>query len=495
MGPDTFGDRSIEDRKARARRTKVFWRRKSGVGVLGNLLGCFEILVIREAIVELAVVGRVVAADLRARFVNSTTVIVLQMPTHGMHQQVPRIVINKDRCLFVKQVPSDIFEISKIIGSADRQRKIPAALGGAVVAKIFARRHIFTFEFILGESVHWPCREPKSDERSHSTTATRFITSYNFVSRSRFNIASPDAQVSIHGFSQLISYLLPCLSLLAPLVVCAMAIHWFERIIQNRLSTRFGWNSVLWTGWLGTPIHESSHVLMCPVFRHRVDEVAFFEPDRQSGRLGYVRHSFHQGNWFEEMGNLFIGVAPLIGGSLVLLTLLTLFYPDAANAAWTATSATDNHLSAPLEIDTGSVNDSSASPSRVWHQLWLRTSAMVSQLMNVDNWTQPRWWVFLYLVLCVGSHMAPSKSDYQGALKGSLITAAVFIAALVILTMLQVDAESFADGIAAVGAPLISVLALAMVLCGISTLLVVLLTSLIPARNRSAASRADRLNR
>ena len=100
-----------------------------------------------------------------------------------------------------------------------------------------------------------------------------------------------------------------------------MVIHWFEQIIQRRLSTRFGWNSVLWTGWLGTPIHESSHLLMCPVFRHRIDEVAFFEPDRKSGRLGYVRHSFHQGNWFEEMGNLFIGIAPLMGGSLVLLIL------------------------------------------------------------------------------------------------------------------------------------------------------------------------------
>jgi len=88
--------------------------------------------------------------------------------------------------------------------------------------------------------------------------------------------------------------------------------------------------------------------------------------------------------------------------------------------------------------------------------------------------------------------MAPSKSDYQGALKGTLITAAMFLATLAILATLQVDAQAFANGIAAVGAPLISVLALAMVLCGIATLLVVMLTSLIPARNRSALSRDDR---
>ena len=90
--------------------------------------------------------------------------------------------------------------------------------------------------------------------------------------------------------------------------------------------------------------------------------------------------------------------------------------------------------------------------------------------------------------------MAPSKSDYQGALKGALITAGVFIAALAILAGLQVNAESFANGVTAVGAPLISVLALAMVLCGIATLLVVMLTGLIPTRNRSASSRDDRSN-
>jgi hypothetical protein len=281
----------------------------------------------------------------------------------------------------------------------------------------------------------------------------------------------------------LIPYLLPCLYLLAPLVVCAMAIHWFERIIQHRLSTRFGWNSVLWTGWLGTPIHESSHLLMCPVFRHRVDEVAFFEPDRKSGRLGYVRHSFHQGNWFEEMGNLFIGVAPLLGGSLVLLTLLFVFYPDAANAAWTATSLSETSAANPVDAQAATANDFASSAGGIWEQLWLRTKAMVSQLLSLADWGGARWWIFLYLVLCVGSHMAPSKSDYQGSLKGALISAAIFAGLIALLAFLQIDAKLFSDTVLAVGAPLISILALAVVLCGISTLLVVVLTSLIPTKS------------
>lgn len=293
----------------------------------------------------------------------------------------------------------------------------------------------------------------------------------------------------------MIPYLLPCLYLLVPLVVCALAIHWFERIIQRRLSTRFGWSSVLWTGWLGTPIHESSHLLMCPVFRHRIDEVAFFEPDRKSGRLGYVRHSFHQGNWFEEMGNLFIGIAPLIGGSLVLLALLFVFYPDAANAAWMATAVPENLPTIPVDGQAAAASDALSSSNGIWEQLWLRTTGMLSSLLTLANWTGPRWWIFLYLVLCVGSHMAPSKSDYQGSLKGALITAGIFIGLIALLYAIQFDVKVFADLVLAVSAPLISILALAVALCGISTSLIVALTSLIPMKTGPPASHSDPINR
>ena len=40
------------------------------------------------------------------------------------------------------------------------------------------------------------------------------------------------------------------LAILAPFLVFAIIIHWLERAIQLRLSERFGWSAVMWTGWL-----------------------------------------------------------------------------------------------------------------------------------------------------------------------------------------------------------------------------------------------------
>ena len=157
------------------------------------------------------------------------------------------------------------------------------------------------------------------------------------MSRTCLNVITFADSQPLRGFLEIISqtfWLL--LVLVAPFVVFTLLIHFLERLIQMRLASRFGWKSVLWTGWLGTPIHELSHAILCKVFRHKILEMELFEPDVRSGRLGFVRHSWNTGNWFEEVGNFFIGLAPLVGGSMALGGLLWFFYPDAVSNIFSA---------------------------------------------------------------------------------------------------------------------------------------------------------------
>lgn len=252
---------------------------------------------------------------------------------------------------------------------------------------------------------------------------------------------------------------------LAPFVGFALIIHWIERVTQKRLAERFGWKSVLWTGWLGTPIHELSHAAMCWVFKHEIDDIALFEPDRDSGRLGYVRHSFQTGNWFQELGNLFIGIAPLLGGSIALGGLVWLFFPDSAHAAIEASGSSE-----------GSLLD----------QTIAMFVAMCRGVFAVENFGTLRFWAFIYLVTCVGSHMAPSPSDYQGASRGVYIFGAMLLGAVLVLVLLGVDASQLGDMMLATMGPLFSVLGLAIVLCCVASILVHLVTMLFPKRFRVA---------
>jgi len=255
------------------------------------------------------------------------------------------------------------------------------------------------------------------------------------------------------------------LILLAPFVAFAVVIHWFEYLTQRRMSERLGWKSVLWTGWLGTPVHELSHVFMCRVFGHRIDDVALFEPDRDSGRLGYVKHSFEAGNWFQEMGNLFIGIAPLMGGSAVLAILLWLFYPEAAANAAESTRLTGG--------------DSSLL------QVWDSVVAVVTEIVTLSNLATVRFWTFVYLVLCVGSHMAPSRCDYQGASRGVIWVAGILLVSVFLLACVGVNSQQMINGMIGIMGPLFAVLGLAILLCGLTTTLVFSLTALMPIRSHS----------
>lgn len=197
------------------------------------------------------------------------------------------------------------------------------------------------------------------------------------------------------------------LYLLVPFLVVGLGLHGLERIVQRSLARHFGWGSVLWTGWLGTPIHELSHAAFCLLFAHRIEEMAVFRPDRESGRMGYVRHSWNPANPWAVVGNFFIGVAPLIGGVLALYFLLWLFFPEAAARA---VEGSDVMGAVSRGEFVGAVDG-----------FLSLVSSVLATVFDAPNLLRWQFWVFLYLILCVGSHLAPSPTDYRGAGRGAAV--------------------------------------------------------------------------
>ena len=248
--------------------------------------------------------------------------------------------------------------------------------------------------------------------------------------------------------------------LVLPIALFALVIHGLEHFMQSRLARRFGWRSVLWTAWLGTPIHEFSHVVMCWIFRHRIEEVRLFDPDVNAGRLGFVRHSFHRGNWFEEFGNVWIGTAPLLGGSLFLIGLSLLFYPSAV------TTAIESAMGLTVE-----------SPWTLVSQLGTSAGTSLLNIVTLENLVTARFWCYVYLVLCVGCHMAPSWSDYQGAARGALVCCGLAILVTLAIGLSGVSGYQIAVGCLPYLAPLWSVAILAIGVCSIAAAGVFALTT------------------
>lgn len=241
---------------------------------------------------------------------------------------------------------------------------------------------------------------------------------------------------------------------IVPVALFAWIIHLLERLIQTRLARRFGWNSVLWTGWLGTPVHELSHAVMCVLFGHRIVDMALFEPDKVDGRLGYVTHVWTRGNLYQEIGGFFIGIAPLIGGTLAMTGMLLVFYPD---AGFSALAVTDPD--APF-----------------WGCVQQILSNLFAGLFSGAQLASFKLWIFLYLLLCIGTHMGPSEQDYRGAVRGGIMVFAVL--ALVCFGLVLTGVSTVRPVLVVALAPLVALMLATTLLCTVAGLGVGLLTAL-----------------
>jgi len=262
------------------------------------------------------------------------------------------------------------------------------------------------------------------------------------------------------------------LLLVAPLILFTILLHVCERIVQGNLIRRFGWGGVLWTAWLGTPIHELSHAAMAVLWGRKIDKLVLFEPDPKEGRLGYVRYSYRPNSKIDQIGNFFISTAPLLGGGLVLYGLLWVLFPSAAREAFASET-----------VASALVNDGGGSAVQEFGQLALRVGREIVTLDSLKSW---RLYLFVYLVLAVGCHMAPSPVDYRGATTGGWLVAGFIVGGLLLFNFIHHWAGGEPGWLLTkaipIVVPLLVVLGLGVILCMTVSLLVVGLVQFAPLR-------------
>jgi len=140
------------------------------------------------------------------------------------------------------------------------------------------------------------------------------------------------------------------------------------------------------TGWIGIPVHEMGHAVFCFIFRHKITEAKFFSPEKD-GTMGYVRHEYNPKSTYQKIGNFFIGIAPMLFGTLTIYALLGILLPQ--------------YL--PQEL-SGSI---------------MRTDwEIFKNFFSFENFGNWKFWVFIYLSFGIASHMKLSAQDFKGATGG-----------------------------------------------------------------------------
>lgn len=88
-------------------------------------------------------------------------------------------------------------------------------------------------------------------------------------------------------------------------------------------------------GGLGVIIHELSHLVVAIIFGHHIQQVRLLripnshDPHDQS--LGFVNHTWNDDSLYQKIGNVFIGIAPVIGCALAMVWGTRILVPSFYN--------------------------------------------------------------------------------------------------------------------------------------------------------------------
>ena len=183
---------------------------------------------------------------------------------------------------------------------------------------------------------------------------------------------------------------------LGVILACGLAVEVCYRLfclLLGRRAGRFFWFA---TSWLGTPLHELGHAVMCLLFAHRIERIRLF-PSRRGDAM--VEHSYNRKNPYATFGNLWIGLGPVFSGLAVIVAVLYWVCPVSMQ-------------------EFGALVRSLLEGEPIWREVLLEIGCIIHGLFLEE--TRPLWVRLLsaFVLLSVSLHVRVSTSDILGMLKG-----------------------------------------------------------------------------
>ncbi len=238
------------------------------------------------------------------------------------------------------------------------------------------------------------------------------------------------------GFSSLLSYLghvlvntgLQVGILFAPLLVMALLMNLISGILTNIGVRIFGYHGFVYVfKWLGTSIHELGHAFFAILFGHRIKRIRLFDPKATGGSFGFVEHTWKKGNIYQETGNFFIGIGPVLFGSAALTGSAFLIFRFGLNDV----------NSVPV---TPEIFSSSAALKSFGQGMMAGLTDLLRLILSGPGSNWPKILLFSYLLLSIGGSVALSPSDIRGAGAGFFF----FLGALILFNLSTLWIGNFA---------------------------------------------------
>ena len=204
-------------------------------------------------------------------------------------------------------------------------------------------------------------------------------------------------------------------------------INLFKNQTISNLHKSLGSTAILATGFIGTPIHEIGHALMCIIFGHKINAIKLCSFNSKNNVLGYVNHSYSKNNLYQRIGLLFIALGPLFSGVVTIILLLKFLLPSSYDIFINHQFNTAFNFSFEYILSLISFGKD-----------------IIFSIFDVDNFKEIKFWIFLIISASISIHMSLSKKDLEGFWRG-LIALSLFIIIInsLITLVLNIPTKSF----------------------------------------------------
>jgi len=198
------------------------------------------------------------------------------------------------------------------------------------------------------------------------------------------------------------------INLFLPLFIQILVLYFLSRLVDKLVLRRLGRGWYLATMWPGVMIHEFSHFVGCLITFTKVYRVHLFHPSGDS--LGFVEHARTR----NPVKNIIISMAPLFGVTAVIWLLTKFLFPELYVSL-------SNNISAALSDFTTFQNFFNFTKD-YFSQYWIYIKDLISSF-DLGSWPT---YLFIYLMLSLSSHAAPSKEDLKHTYAGMVGLIVIF---------------------------------------------------------------------
>ncbi len=192
-----------------------------------------------------------------------------------------------------------------------------------------------------------------------------------------------------------------------------------QKTILN-INSSIGTKGINATGMIGVPIHELSHLIAAKIFFHKVKSIKLFQKMDDEGTLGYVNHEYDKHNPYHQIGNFWIGIAPIIGGTFVIIVMMYFMNNTMFQEYF-------NLFVQPVST----VNDQLVGMTIISY------AKTTLKMFSAENLKDIKVIIFCLISMCVALHMSLSKADMKSSINGLIC----IFAGIVLLNIFKLKYE------------------------------------------------------